>query len=276
MKKIFKTLPVFFASLFLGIDANAQWSLTGNSTSDGNNIIGTTNQVNVIFKRGDLETMSFKTFSPGGGLTIPYVHVSNGLKIGSTGGFNGIGASLQINNDLEVGARLSKATDAGKLYYGGSSTSAHFLSIYGGGTTTTNRVIKFYNEGGASFSGSVRIGAEQAVGTHSNYALSVDGKLLAKSIYITADVDANWWPDFVFKNNYKLTPLNEVEAYIKKEGHLKGIPTTQEVMEKGIDIAQVNAGLLQKVEELTLYMIEMKKEINSLKATNATLTNSQK
>lgn len=264
MKKLFKTLPVLFATCFLGFNANAQWSLTGNDGISGTtNFIGSINDADVIFKRGGSQVMSLSTFSVGGTSYKPhYVNITNGLKIG-TGSFSDGGAQLQIANDLEIGTKLTKASLAGRLKYNGSSTVAHDLSIYGGGTTTTNRVIKFYNEGGASFTGGVSVGGAPTAGsTHSDYKLAVKGKVVAQSIYVTADS----WADYVFDKNYKLTPLSEVENFIKKEGHLRGIPTTEEVTKTGIDVAQMNAKLLEKVEELTLYMIEMKKELDTLKA----------
>jgi hypothetical protein len=63
-----------------------------------------------------------------------------------------------------------------------------------------------------------------------------------------------------------LPTLEEVEQHIKDNGHLKDIPSAKEVEQNGIEVGEMNKLLLQKVEELTLYMIEMNKEINSLKA----------
>lgn len=75
----------------------------------------------------------------------------------------------------------------------------------------------------------------------------------------------NGWSDFVFKNNYNLPTLVEVENFIKKYGHLKDIPTENEVVKNGIDIGEMNAKLLQKIEELMLYTIQQQKQIEILK-----------
>jgi len=80
-------------------------------------------------------------------------------------------------------------------------------------------------------------------------------------MYITIDN----WSDFVFDKNYKLPNLLELEEAIQREGHLPGIPSAQEVAEKGVNIAEMQAKLLQKIEELTLYLIELKKENENLK-----------
>jgi hypothetical protein len=60
-----------------------------------------------------------------------------------------------------------------------------------------------------------------------------------------------------------LTPLSEVEAYIKEHQHLPDLPSEEEVRANGIDVAQMNALLLKKIEELTLYVIELEKKVNT-------------
>lgn len=101
-------------------------------------------------------------------------------------------------------------------------------------------------------------------GTHADYRLAVEGKLVAKEIIVT---ESNWnsWPDYVFKPNYNLMSLLDLEKSINQNGHLPGIPSAEDVRDNGINISQVQAKLLEKIEELTLYMIELKKENNLLK-----------
>jgi small-conductance mechanosensitive channel len=72
-------------------------------------------------------------------------------------------------------------------------------------------------------------------------------------------VDLNVWPDFVFKKEYNLPTLENVEKHINEKGHLENIPSEEEVLKNGISLGEMNSKLLQKIEELTLYMIEMKK-----------------
>jgi hypothetical protein len=81
----------------------------------------------------------------------------------------------------------------------------------------------------------------------------------------------NTWPDFVFEKNYKLPTLAEVEAYIAKHKHLKDVPSAEEVKEKGIDLGDNQTILLKKVEELTLYMIELNKKVEALAKENEEL-----
>jgi len=94
--------------------------------------------------------------------------------------------------------------------------------------------------------------------------LDVNGTIHSKEV----KVDMNGWPDYVFKKDYNLPTLIEVENHIKEKGHLENIPSEQEVLKNGIDLGEMNAKLLQKIEELTLYMIEQNKNIDSLMKEN--------
>jgi trimeric autotransporter adhesin len=94
-----------------------------------------------------------------------------------------------------------------------------------------------------------------------------DGKVMIREGVLTSRVKVavkdgvNWnWADYVFDSTYTLKTLDQVENYIKANHHLEGIPTSEEVKQDGIDIAPITAKLLEKIEELTLYMIELKKE----------------
>jgi hypothetical protein len=73
------------------------------------------------------------------------------------------------------------------------------------------------------------------------------------------------FPDYVFKPNYKLRSLKETEEFIAQNGHLPEVPCAEEVAENGADLGELNKILLKKVEELTLHLIRMQKEIEELK-----------
>jgi hypothetical protein len=73
------------------------------------------------------------------------------------------------------------------------------------------------------------------------------------------------WSDYVFSPTYSLRPLAELEAYVHQNKHLPGIPSAAEVVEQGIDVGKMNAKLLEKVEELTLYVIDLQKEVTQLR-----------
>lgn len=102
--------------------------------------------------------------------------------------------------------------------------------------------------------GGVGIGTMHTQG----FRLSVDGKIRASDIIKV--YPQGQWSDFVFEDKYRLRPLSEVEQFIKANGHLPDIPSAQEVKKEGVELGSMDAKLLQKIEELTLYIIEMKKE----------------
>lgn len=99
----------------------------------------------------------------------------------------------------------------------------------------------------------------------STYKLSVNGTIGAKKLQITQ----TGWADFVFHKDYDLPSLNEVSKYIDTHQHLPGVPSADEVAKKGIDVGEMNKILLQKVEELTLYLIQQQKRIEELERTAA-------
>ncbi|TND08256.1 MAG: hypothetical protein FD123_2511 [Bacteroidetes bacterium] len=93
--------------------------------------------------------------------------------------------------------------------------------------------------------------------------LEVCGLVRAKEVIVET-----MWCDFVFEKSYRLRPLSEVEAFIAANKHLPEIPSAKDVETNGVKIGEVHARLLQKVEELTLYMIEADKQIKALQAEN--------
>jgi len=86
-----------------------------------------------------------------------------------------------------------------------------------------------------------------------------DGAVYAKQIY----VQTSGWPDFVFKKNYSLRPLSEVKSYIEQNQHLPDMPAAEKVEKDGINLGEMNKALLKKIEELTLYLIEKDKQLQS-------------
>ncbi|MBI2275705.1 MAG: hypothetical protein HYU70_18075 [Bacteroidetes bacterium] len=90
---------------------------------------------------------------------------------------------------------------------------------------------------------------------------AVNGNISAKKIIVTQ----SGWPDYVFHPSYKLKSLAEVAQFIKQNQHLPDVPSAKEVGDKGISLGDSQALLLKKIEELTLYIIDMKREIDQLK-----------
>jgi hypothetical protein len=109
---------------------------------------------------------------------------------------------------------------------------------------------------------SLTLSGNLGIGTNNpENKLDVNGTIRAKEINISTG-----WADFVFANDYQLPALNEVKRHIDEHKHLPGIPTETEVKENGVNLGEMQTKLLQKVEELTLYLIQQDHTIQELKA----------
>lgn len=103
------------------------------------------------------------------------------------------------------------------------------------------------------------------IGNYNTNANTTDYKLHVANGIRTERVKVDLqtaWADYVFEADYKLKSLSEVEVYIKQNGHLPDVPSAEEVAANGIELGEMNKILLQKIEELTLYIIELEKKID--------------
>jgi hypothetical protein len=116
-----------------------------------------------------------------------------------------------------------------------------------------NGVDLYFPEGVA---GNVGIGTIDTYG----YRLAVNGKILTDEVMVK---HPDTWPDYVFEPDYKLLTLTEVESYILENKHLPDVPSEEEVTKNGYGLSEMNSTLLKKIEELTLYIIEQQKAMES-------------
>jgi|GEM_PF-848407 len=101
-----------------------------------------------------------------------------------------------------------------------------------------------------------------------DYEVAVDGDIICEEVKVQTSGN---WPDYVFDDDYKLMPLADLEQSIKENHHLPGIPAAAEVEENGIELGDMQKRLMEKVEELTLYVIELEKKQKSLEQELANL-----
>ena len=121
-------------------------------------------------------------------------------------------------------------------------------------------------------SNSLTVNGKTGIGClpQTNYMLAVNGAIAATKVTVEQPENGSF-PDYVLKKDYKLPTLNEVEQYINTNSHLPEVPSAEEVCKNGIDVAQMDATLLKKVEELTLYIIDQNKRMTELEKQNAEL-----
>jgi hypothetical protein len=117
--------------------------------------------------------------------------------------------------------------------------------------------------------GGLRIGTT----TLGSFKLAVEGKIGAREVQVTA---ANPWPDYVFEKDYKLPSLQDVKTYIDQNKHLPEVPSAKEIEKNGLQLGEMNAILLKKVEELTLHLIQTNQRLDKLEQENAELMKKSK
>ncbi len=206
------------------------------------------------------------------------------------GGKHGIGSHMIIQNTGNVG--IGTANPSTKLDVTGKTSVDNTLIIDGvdpGNPNALSEQLRLSGYGilgnrGAMYisnqnpQGYIKfyVGGKHGIGSHMiikntgnigigtttpDAKLAVNGNIHTKEV----KVDLIGWSDFVFYDNYKLPTLVEVENHIKEKGHLKDIPSAKDVEENGVFLGEMDAKLLQKIEELTLYTIQQQKEIKEQK-----------
>jgi hypothetical protein len=173
-------------------------------------------------------------------MTEPTISVRN---LGSNGG-----ASYRMFDQLSGADWKFKATNTGGFKI---RDNAYALDVIQVEPNSSANVIYI------NAAGNVGIGTAAP-----SEKLSINGNVKCKQVEVTL----TGWSDFVFGENYELMPLAELEAYINTHNHLPDVPSATEVISNGNNLGEMDAILLQKIEELTLYVIELKKENEELKA----------
>lgn len=204
---------------------------------------------------------------------LPQVTVLNSGKVGI--GISNPHYSLDVNGAMVLNGNLANLASPGTLLSAlansaqmligwnrtGGDGEADFVTNQGGGNSGG---FAFYNYPNLGLevqlfrilgNGNVGIGVERP-----GDKLSVNGNIRAKEI----KVETTGWPDYVFSFDFKKPLLEDLEHYISEYKHLPEVPSATEIKRNGLDLGAMNALLLKKVEELTLYLIEQDKKIKTL------------
>ncbi|GAA3647331.1 hypothetical protein [Flavivirga jejuensis] len=203
-----------------------------------------------------------------------YVSGTNNVYSGSEAGFHGYGSyNVYSGSDSGYGADGSNNTYLGSRSGVGSSGSYNvFLGNQAGSTSTESNRLYIDNSGTTTPLIYGKFDTDQVGINTTNipvgYTFAVLGKIITEEVKVKLYAS---WPDYIFNKDYNLPSLKEVENHIKENGHLQNIPSAKEVAENGILLGDMNAKLLQKIEELTLYTIQQQKELEEQKEKNSSL-----
>ncbi len=231
-----------------------------------------------------------------GGINKGFLQLSgNNLRLGTNSGNSNGNFIIRMNNiehfiidstgkvgigTNDLSAKLHVVgTNSNMLYLDGSDpqltlldggVSRAFLNTTGYdikiGTVSANNNGKFvirtngFDRMFVDSAGNITMGTTYK--TAAGYRLSVNGKIMCEEVRVQLDAD---WPDYVFGSDYKLMPLADLQNFIIKNKHLPGILPAADVKANGLELGDTNKRMMEKIEELTLYILELKKEIELLK-----------
>lgn len=223
----------------------------------------------------------------------------SGLLTGNTGYFSGnfgIGTAsparkFEVNSGLNYrAARITRTTEGGFLEFVSTNATDWSIGEWGGSIRILSSADDFTNStdqymitetaiqpfsnntksiGTSTVSwnhlyvtdahlyGNVAVGTVMASG----YKLSVEGKIICTELRV--DQVTNW-PDYVFRNDYQLMPLDHLRKFIYKNGHLPNIPASGEIENSGMDVGDMQKRMMEKIEELTLYILQQQEQIEKL------------
>lgn len=259
-------------------------ALYNNTTGYNNVALGTsamfnntTGVQNTAIGGGALFTSTTGSFNMAFGENALYHSTGSfNMALGQGAGFNKTG-NQNLYLGYNAGASSTVVAESNKLFIANSNTenplikgdfADKHLRINVGATNGTPNT--------ATTTGYMAIGnfdAASPMAIPSGYRLVVESGILTEKIKVAlknSSVGGDW-ADYVFEPDYKLLPLEEVEKFTLENKHLPNVPSAEEMVNSGLDVAETSKMFMEKIEELTLYMIELNKEVKGLKVENEVL-----
>ena len=278
MKTKFKIAALAMMGMSLGVNAQKDYYVTEKSNEYSNGDVrifshsGSTFGLTMRPYNSNFNGGTFnwhKDFGYREDLNNWYVETNFGIGTTSPSQKLEVKGNVLLKSDSYVHYAIERGNGAKSAFGITSTTHDAFLSSSGN--------LKFLtNNNGSSYNTAMFLNREGQLGigtlTTGNHKLAVEGSIGAREI----KVEANGWSDFVFEKDYNLPTLFEVENHIKEKGHLKDIPSAKEVEQNGFYLGEMDAKLLQKIEELTLYTIAQEKKIKALEMEKANNKKQQK
>jgi hypothetical protein len=235
-----KKLLVVLVLVLMGTMSYAQWGTSGAN-------IYNTNAGNVGISNG-------AAFTPIYLLDVAKNSTGTAIAVRNLGG--GGGSQYVMYDQVSLAEWRFKSTGTGGFKIRDQKNAQDILFIEPGTAAAANALYIKSN-------GYVGLGTTNPLAKLSvNGTATFNGKVKCTEIEVLTAA----WPDFVFNSDYNLRPLSEVEAFINLNKHLPDVPSEATIMANGANLGEMNATLLQKVEELTLYMIQLQKDNDALKA----------
>ncbi len=182
------------------------------------------------------------------------------------------GGNVAIGSGAGTGAGIGSSNVFIGTSAGAGSTSTQKLYIANDNTQTP----LIYGDFNVKFLsvGAIPIAKRDAIASGGVYGLLVEKGILTEKLKV-ATVASSDWADYVFEKDYKMLSLEDVEKYVKTNKHLPNVPSASEMSKNGLDVVASDSKLLEKIEELTLYIIELNKRIKTLEASSS-VTNTSK
>ncbi|MEQ5790807.1 hypothetical protein J4E06_07070 [Muricauda sp. NFXS6] len=257
------------AFLVPGLEANTTYNFKaravdadGNESTDSNQISITTNSgpdtqaptapmLSLVAKGENIIDLSWTGATDDMGVTNYKVYQDGALEatLGNVSSYQVCGLTAATNYDFIVTA-LDTA--------GNESANSNQITVTTD-ASTVGGLVSVWDEssGTVSYTGNVAIGT---TAVPSGYQLVVEGHIRTREIRVDQDV----WPDYVFLDDYELKSLAEIKKYIEENGHLPNIPSANEVKQNGLEVGEMNRLLLEKIEELTLHIIQQQENQQKL------------
>jgi hypothetical protein len=180
-------------------------------------------------------------------------------------------ATFTVDQELAIPAAATGTSSAIDLVFtdqASPNADKRQFVLRGLGTShpTAPNTLEFWdpnNNGNAWFSMPVRIGGNfgDVSILNTGYGLYVDNGIRTTQVKVDS---YSAWPDYVFSKNYNLPTLEEVRKHIQENAHLAGVPSAKAIEEEGIDLGEMDAVLLKKIEELTLYILQLEERIATI------------
>ncbi len=256
----------------MGATMNAQ-STTASTVLSGTapnptQFLGSSNIFDAVFKTNNVERARIlATGNMGIGTSTPTtkLHLDNGVF--TISGSNPYGGPMMLlgpapsNNNTWGMESTPTGLNFWRPWNGQVNQGNYFMFLK---HTNGNVGIKTDNPtAGLTVNSNVLIGDPNVVALPSGYKLYVEQGILTEKLKIAVKNTVNW-ADYVFNKDYQLMSLTDVEKFVKLNKHLPNIPAADEVEKEGVDIGQMTSKLLEKIEELTLYIIEQDKKMQAL------------